>query len=231
MTTADKASKLSGNDVHPGQKLCTPCRKLVDAEDEESDSDVELSTLEVLHVSTSKEDQQALSSMVEARFETVNRTLTDAGFTPMKSRKVSSRDKVSYAKRKAEQVKEAAFSHVSTCLHVQPSELSCSAGTSTECACQGCKDLNQLVSELKTKMSCTESKTKKLMILTLAPHSWTIERTVAEFEVSAYMVKQARSLHRTRGILADITPSGMGKRLSQETCEKVISFYQSDEVS
>ena len=54
---------------------------------------------------------------------------------------------------------------------------------------------------------------------------------MAEFEVSAYMVKQARSLHKTHGILADFTPSGMGKRLSQETCDKVISFYESDEVS
>ena len=124
--------------------MCPVCRKQTDAEGEDSDSEMELSTLEAR---TSKEDHQMLSSMVEARFEAVNRTLTDAGFSPMKSRKVSSRDKVSSAKRKAEQVKEAAVSYVSACLHVPPIELSCSTGSSAECPCQGCKDLNHLVSE------------------------------------------------------------------------------------
>lgn len=117
------------------------------------------------------------------------------------------------------------------CLHVPPSELLRAASASTECRCQGCKDLDELVSELKVKMSCTELKKNRLMILTLAPQSWTIERTMAEFGVSAYMVKLAQSLRNTHGILADTTIPKMGKRLSQETVEKVISFYKSDEVS
>lgn len=44
ITTADKVNKLSGNNVHPGQKLCHLCWKQADAKGEESDSEMELCT-------------------------------------------------------------------------------------------------------------------------------------------------------------------------------------------
>ena len=74
-----------------------------------------------------------------------------------------------------------------------------------------------LISDLKTKISCTNSKHKKMMILTLAPHSWTIDRTAKECGISVYLVKKARSLCMSNGILPDRESSKTEKELSPET--------------
>ena len=39
--------------------------------------------------------------------------------------------------------------------------------------------------------------------MTLTPESWTIEKTMKEFQVSKYLVKKARSLKKELGILAE----------------------------
>ena len=49
-------------------------------------------------------------------------------------------------------------------------------------------------------MSSTPEKVK---ILTLAPESWSISKTCNEFDISEYLVKIARKLKRSKGILAE----------------------------
>ena len=58
---------------------------------------------------------------------------------------------------------------------------------------------NTLLKE-KLKMSSTQEKVK---ILTLAPESWSISKTCNEFDVSEYLVKKARKLKNSKGILAE----------------------------
>lgn len=89
----------------------------------------------------------------------------------------------------------------------------------------------ELIDELKAKIAITDSNEKKVKILTLAPLSWTIEKTAQEFNVSIYMVKKARSVRKQHGILADTLPSKKGKELPQTTIDKVLAFYESDEFS
>ena len=53
-------------------------------------------------------------------------------------------------------------------------------------------------------------------MLTLTRESWTIEKTMKEFEVSKYLVKKARSFKKELGILAEPKVK-TGKVLPQET--------------
>jgi hypothetical protein len=91
----------------------------------------------------------------------------------MKAQRVSQRDKICYGKRKAVEVKEAAVSQLATILRVRPDDLE-EATEATDCV--ACSDLRQRVCSLKDKHAITDSKERKLMILTLAPQSWTIEK-------------------------------------------------------
>ena len=51
--------------------------------------------------------------------------------------------------------------------------------------------------------------------MALTSESWTIEKTMKEFEVSKYLVKKARSLKKELGILAE-PKAKTGKVLPQE---------------
>ena len=55
----------------------------------------------------------------------------------------------------------------------------------------------------------------------MTPESWTIEKTMKEFEVSKYLVKKARSLKKELGILAE-PKAKTGKVLPQETVTTVL---------
>ena len=65
-------------------------------------------------------------------------------------------------------------------------------------------------------------------MLTLAPQSWSIAKTVNEFQVTEHKVKLARKLMKEKGILGDIEPK-LGKPISKEVEVRVKDFFQSDE--
>ena len=65
-----------------------------------------------------------------------------------------------------------------------------------------CNDLYKLVGLIKEKLLVL-SWNEKVKLLTLTPESWTIEKTMKEFQVSKYLVKKARSLKKELGILAE----------------------------
>lgn len=81
---------------------------------------------------------------------------------------------------------------------------------------------------IKEKCSNSDMKTT-LKLITLAPPSWTIEKTAYEFGVSKFMVKKARELKKVKGLLPDVSPK-TAKKLSEETKE-IIDFYNDDDVS
>ena len=59
--------------------------------------------------------------------------------------------------------------------------------------CVKCKDLDEIVNSLAEKLSTLSTNKEKLKLLTLTPPSWTISKTAEHFNVSTYMVKQARA--------------------------------------
>jgi len=73
-------------------------------------------------------------------------------------------------------------------------------------------------------------RSQKVQILTLVPESSSQKKVATEFQVTEYMVKQARKLKREKGILAIPDPK-KGNTLSENTVKLVTDFYQSDENS
>ena len=80
-------------------------------------------------------------------------------------------------------------------------------------------NLHKLVGLIKETL-LVSSWNEKVKLLILTPVSWTIEKTMKEFEVSKYLVKKARSLKRELGILAE-PKAKTGKVLPQETVTKI----------
>ena len=99
----------------------------------------------------------------------------------------------------------------------------------TDKDCLNCKDLAYFIDLIKNKMY-DSTKSEKLKLLTLVPESWTIESIMSEFNVSYRMARTARNLKAQNGILAEPQQKS-GRILSDETVQKVIEFYQSDEYS
>ncbi|KAK2727367.1 hypothetical protein QYM36_008007 [Artemia franciscana] len=91
------------------------------------------------------------------------------------------------------------------------------------------EDFDKLVGLLKEKL-VSVGRSQKVQILTLVPESWSKKKVATEFQVTKYMVKQARKLKREKGILAIPDPKN-SNTLSKNTVKLVTDFYQSDENS
>ena len=71
---------------------------------------------------------------------------------------------------------------------------------------------------------------EKIQILTLVPDSWSRSYCATFFNVSEHLVRQARELKKSKGILA-VPDQKKGKRLPDNVTEAVIEFYEDDEYS
>ena len=127
---------------------------------------------------------------------------------------ISKRDKRSYGKRKARDMASAAKRNVAKALHLESNELST---IESEC-CVKCQDQERLIDLLKQKCMVS-SRQEKLKLLTLAPASWSIEKTANEFQVTKHLVKKSRALKKSKGILADPI-SRKGKTLDSDIKDK-----------
>ena len=101
-------------------------------------------------------------------------------------------DRAGYGKQKVKKIKKSLVALVASACDIDENELL--YHDSPECSKSS--DLDRLTELLK--MSSTQEKVK---ILTLAPESWSISRTCNEFDVSEYLVKKARKLKNSKGIL------------------------------
>ena len=95
--------------------------------------------------------------------------------------------------------------------------------------CDKCSDYSSLIKELKSKFQVSERSTQ-VQILTLAPNSWSIEKTAMEFYCSHRIVKIARKLKCESGVLT-VPHSKQGHSISAEIVREVELFYQDDEYS
>ena len=138
------------------------------------------------------------------------------GVSPIK--KVSFRDKISYGRNKLKRIKVDIEEKVAQALDISAEELQ----PETQVENSKCNDLYKLVGLIKEKL-LVSSWNEKVKLLTLTPESWTIEKTMKEFEVSKYLVKKARSLKKELGILAE-PKAKTDKVLPQETVTTVFLF-------
>ena len=91
-------------------------------------------------------------------------------------------------------------------------------------------DESEMIKQLKKKFHETQEKSVKIQILTLLPISWSIKKIENEFKASNYMVRKAKTLVKSGGILSTPNPNH-GHSLRDDTIMMVQNFYESDEIS
>lgn len=200
-----------GLDVKPGLKMCRNCfkRKTAPSDDE---------------VSTANDDDNDPDFILPA--DQLNVALSTSfpivGCSPVKLSKYPKRQRASYLVQNVKKLETVILSAVAP--ETDPMSIAI-----TDANCSKCSDLDAIVSELKEKCLLV-SKQQQIQLLTLAPNSWSIKRAAEEFQVSEYLVRQARALKQTSGILS-MPEQRRGKCLPDEVVKSVFEFYQEDEVS
>ena len=211
----EKAKQLEakGKAVIPGQKFCSSCNKKASNILEENEID--------------KTDKGYIPDIPvpSSSKATLNNSLTALEESPIKLHGIALHQREKKAKAKLEKVVEKIETKVAETYNVEiKKETLYSKDTLTKAA-----DLDKLTTQMKEKIRVSDYN-MQIKILTLTPESWTKEYTTNYFNVTDYQVRKARKLKKENGILSD-TGKKIGKKLPIETIEKVISFYEDDEVS
>ncbi|XP_065665336.1 uncharacterized protein LOC136086777 [Hydra vulgaris] len=90
-------------------------------------------------------------------------------------------------------------------------------------------DMDILIRKIKEKMLISNHN-QKIQLLTPVPISWSHKDIEKEFNVTNYMVQISRKLLQKNGILS-FPKKKKGKKTPQESVNKIIEFYCSDENS
>ena len=94
---------------------------------------------------------------------------------------------------------------------------------------QKAEDLDVLVHLMKDKLKFL-SRQRKVQLLTIVPHSWSIHKGKEEFQVSGYVIRKARKLASEKGIL-ELPDQEQGKVITEEAQNSIRSFYCDDKFS
>ena len=112
---------------------------------------------------------------------------------------------------------------------VQDLEQSCSTQQSNTLLEGKAENFDKLMYLLKEKLNVSSSREKlKILTLVLGQESWSRKDAARFFGVSEYLIRTARSLKETKGILADPEPKN-GKSIEVYVEEAVSLFYEDDE--
>ena len=154
----------------------------------------------------------------------LNESLTDIGCSPLKLHSKNPNARTKYGKRKLEQLSVQARKKIVTVIEV-PEETLLSPEFQVEtnkCKCCKCSDLGVLVGELAQKCANSTQK-EKISILTLAPQSWSIKKTMGKFNANTYIAKAARKLKKESGILS-IPARKLGRTLPSRVIDTIKQF-------
>ena len=110
--------------------------------------------------------------------------------SPLKT--VSHRDKPGYARQKVKKILEAAKSKMLVAMEIPDEEIQWETDDKD---CSKCKDLDTLIALLAQKCKIS-SRRDKIKLLTLVPESWSKAQIMEKFNVSDYMVRQAKKLKK-----------------------------------
>lgn len=199
--------------LNSGDKLCDCCRKelLASIKQDETkcvagsdDSD----KVETVHKLCSPEKTEAL--------EALNKSLMCLNETPVKKKKLGDRK---YSEGKLQRASTAIRSKL----------LDIDSSPETENA-EVAASAMEIIDQLKEEFNSSQDRSRKMQILTTLPKSWSIRRIQTEFGVANYTARKSKSLQKEKGIMSCADPKP-GKLLDFVTTEKVISFYECEEVS
>nr|XP_033813764.1 uncharacterized protein LOC117366495 [Geotrypetes seraphini] len=210
LPAADHLKAITKHKFKAGQKLCPRCRQ---------DLCVKLQDLSSPKFNSDSDDPTNAS-------ENLNASFSPLGISPLKIQRIRKQNSLSYAKRKLSETHNAIADQIAVVGDLTPADMKAEPESGQ---CKKCSDYDILLTELKQKLELSSNR-EKIQILTLAPHSWTSEKTALEFGVSTRMVKKARKLKQQGGILA-VPTTKRRKVLAQQITQKVLDFYEDDEIS
>lgn len=146
---------------------------------------------------------------------TLNSSLVQLGESPVDCKKMKSKQ---YSARKIKKiecaVKRQLFDNSDSSSEVDESE-----------------KLNEsILINLKKAFLDSNSRKKKVMLLTCLPDSWSVRKIMREFNAPNYMVRQAKKILNEKGIL-ESPNQRPGKSLPKEVVQAVHTFYENDEIS
>lgn len=212
-----KDFKIRGFSIVPGEKMCPTCTKLISekqASDDSSSDDINVSNVKV------QTPEKAV----------LNTSLTSLGISPAKLHSVARHSRSAAAKRKLESATGALKTKIS---HVYQVELATEASNNPDSVLtileEKAKHHDELMDKIKQKIKHANNR-EKIQLLTLVPQTWSRQKVSSTFQVSEYLVRQARALVIEKGILS-MPEQKRGKTLPHETVQKVKSFYLDDENS
>ncbi|XP_065669184.1 uncharacterized protein LOC136088691 [Hydra vulgaris] len=197
----------------PGQKICTSCRKVLNCKHNTKENELQEKEIYV--------DNHTLK-------EDLNSSIASFGCSPLKL--VSKKDRVAYGKRKIDSVRAHTQKAVANVLGLEIAALCGIESPSKKCLKKTNTDLDNIMTQIKSKFEKTLSNSEKITLLTLTPDSWSIEKTQKFFFASKRSVVQARKLSKKSGILSKPSPKS-GRKLSEDVITEVVHFYECDEYS
>lgn len=209
LITLETAKKSHGL-LLPGRKICPTCEtSMKDSLEEEDET-----------------DDNFEMEVPEQQFENLNNSLQKMGDSPVKKvSKLSMAQRKQYGKRKLEKIVSTAKVNLATVLKVKPNDIEKEPVDERNEA-----DFQCLIEELKAKFAETTSHADKIQILTLIPKSWSLEKTRAEFSTTMYLVRKARYIKKSFGVLGKPT-SRQGKKIDGDILSMIENFYESDDIS
>ena len=86
-------------------------------------------------------------------------------------------------------------------------------------------DGDEMVRQLKEKYNSSTSRSERMKILTILSRSWSIKKAAKVFDVSRYLIRQAKMLVAEKGIMSSPNPKS-GRTLPAHTEEEITDFYQ-----
>ena len=203
----------------PGSKLCTNCRKGIQA-----DAMLVRVTPYEEHGSMSDPEEQDDNDEFEsfaADIGIINSSLSGIGESPIQKKRLI--ESKTYSEQKVEKITGAIRKKLKMGVkQIQESNENEMAKSKIE--------LDEILNQLKEKFHSSVGRAEKLQVLTVLPKSWSTRRISTEFECSDYMARRVKKLVAEKGILSTPNPKP-GHAIHNDVVQLVRDFYASAEVS
>ena len=194
LVTVEQA-KCNPSLVQVGMKICTNCRKLPQKPQHMVEEEL---PIENLH---SEEEDNFVPPEIE--FKNLNETLELIGESPLSQQKVKSRSR--YLPQKKKKVQDALERKFDAACGSSLS-LSMDVSSDEEDGMPG-----EILQKLIAKFHGTESRSKKITVLTIFTQTWSRRKIMSKFSCSQRMATQAKYLSFEKGILATPNPKNWKK--------------------
>lgn len=170
-------------------------------------------------------DAQCEQDDVVVAFEACNEALVAIGESPLQ-RKRGRKDRETYAQKKVRKLKANAEKRIFKSLGLHHKSIL------QRDQREGfvLSDYLKLMQDVKEKFGREESRETRIQLLTLAPSSWSRQKTMDFFGASERQVRQALNM-RTEGGVLGTPPKRRGRPLSEGVKASIINFYEDDAVS